>query len=105
MFYSKSYYSKENRRLRSERARHAVSCRKDRQPGYREPAPPIPEKLFSITVKNEVSGKLTTVMFKPGTRRNNFRIEINGEHWKTCGLTKAEGLILQSLGKAVHNGT
>lgn len=103
MLYPKSYYSKENRKLRSDRGRYAVSCRKDRQPENREPRPPEPERYFTISVKNELSRKTTTVVFKPGTRKNNFRIEVDGNHWKTCGLVGAEGFILRSLAKAARN--
>ena len=95
--YPKGYNSPENKRKRSERGRYAVSCRKDRQPENREPIVEPLADLFRITVENFVTGKETVLLFHPGDRSNNVKIDMDGKHWKTCGMVGAEGLILKSL--------
>ena len=97
MLYSKSYYSKENRKIRSDRARHAVSCRKDRRKENTDLIAEEQTHFHTITVKNEISGKVTVVTTHPGTRRNNILIKVDGVEWKTCGMIAAEQLIIRSL--------
>lgn len=98
--YGRGYNSLENKKKRSDAARKAANCRWAAEFADREPRKPRPDKYFTISVKNDITGKTTVVEFKPGTRKNNFRIEIDGKYWKTCGVVGAEGLIFRSLAKA-----
>lgn len=95
--YGKGWNSPENRRKLSEAARRAVNIRWQREFADREPEPEPPSHYHTITVKNEITGKVTVITTHPGGRKNNMRFDVDGKHWKTCGVVKASKKIVDSL--------
>lgn len=94
---SKAYNSPEARKKRSERARKGALAANKAKAEKREPRVEPPADLFRVTVDNLVTGKRTVVTMHPGTRRNNLRIDVDGQPWKTCGMVDASKLIIRSL--------
>jgi hypothetical protein len=91
MLYSKRYNSPEARRKRSERASRAVTARWERyhaEIGQQSPDS-LTEDLFELTFKNLLTGKTEVLLFRPGDRKNNYRIDVNGKYWRTCGFADA----------------
>lgn len=62
------------------------------QPNYHE----IPDPCFEITFTNHASGKITTMVFHPGSRRGRYRIDIDGTPWQECGWSEATAAIRKS---------
>mgnify|MGYP007089981328 CR=1 FL=1 len=85
------------RSKRSERARKGAIATNKIKAAKREPRYFPPDNLFRVTVENLITGKQTVITMHPGTRSNNLRIEVDGQHWKTCGMVAASKLIINSL--------
>jgi hypothetical protein len=62
------------------------------KPDYHE----LPDPLITWQVTNHVSGKVTTMVFHPGSRRGRCRIDINGEPWQECGWSESTVKIRKS---------
>jgi hypothetical protein len=41
---------------------------------------------------------MKTLVYHPGDRSNNFSIDVDGKHWKTCGINES----LELLGKSMY---
>lgn len=61
------------------------------------PEPPV--DLYELTFRNLVTGKTEVLLFHPGPRRNNYRIDVNGKPWRICGFHDALGRIEKSCYK------
>lgn len=83
--------SEYNRKI-SERASRAAIIRWDR---YHEsladqPIPPDPPAdMYRLTFENLMTGKSEILLFHPGPRLNNYRIDVNGQPWRICGFVDA----------------
>lgn len=97
----KRYNSAEQRKKRSARARRAANERWRR---YHESmnGEPVridpPEDMFRLTFENLITGKTDVLLFHPGPRKNNYRIDVNGREWRVCGFNDA----LDSVGKSCY---
>ena len=97
-----SWNSPENKQKRSERASRNATRRWEAYHAQFADDPitlPLPDDMYRLTFSNLMSGKTTTLTFHPGTRRNNYRIDVDGVYWKTTGLVAALRLIEKSLYK------
>lgn len=102
MPYYRKYNSPEERKKRSERASRAVTIRWERhlaEWGQQIPNQPPPEDMFQLTFENLITGKTEVLLFHPGTRKNNYRIDVNGKYWRTCGWADAMERIRKSCYK------
>lgn len=50
---------------------------------------PRPENMYRITVENLMTDEKHVLLFHPGDRMNNYRIDVDGTPWKTAGWSKA----------------
>ncbi len=88
----RKYRSTQAKRERSDRASRAAQARWD---AYHdsladEPIPPDPPAdMYRLTFENLMTGKSEVLTFHPGTRKNNYRIDVNGKPWRVCGFTDA----------------
>lgn len=64
-------------------ARWANNAENTPKPNYHE----LPDPLVTWQVTNHVSGKVTTMVFHPGSRRGRCNVEIDGKFWQECGWT------------------
>lgn len=77
----------------SERGQRAALARWDAyhamiaeiEPARQDP----PADMYRITVENLITGKAEIILFHPGPRINNYRIDVNGKPWRTCGFVDA----------------
>lgn len=97
---SRFYNSPESRKIRSDRARKGAIATNLVKAEKRDLVEIVRDDLFEIVVRNKITGNEIIVEINKGTRSNNFEFIVDGEHWKTCGMARAEGLILASLAKA-----
>ena len=84
--------SAEQKRKRSERASRAAVARWEQYHAQfaNDPIPSDPPAdMFRITFENLMTGRVEVLLFHPGPRRNNYRIDVNGNHWRTCGFVDA----------------
>lgn len=100
MPYYRKYNSPEARRKRSERATSAVNARWDRYHAdvSQQIPDPLPVDLFRLTFENLITGKTEVLLFHPGDRTNNYRIDVNGKYWRTCGFADA----MERVGKGCY---
>jgi hypothetical protein len=96
---SRNYNSPESRKKRSDRARKGAEATNAIKASKRDPYVEPIQDLLELTVRNLVTGKVTVLTYHPGRRRNNMRIEIDGQAWKTCGMVEASKKITESIFK------
>ena len=97
----KRYNSPEQRAKRSEKSRRAANARwkKYHESLTCEPIRiDLPDDLYRFTFENIITGDKQILLFHPGTRKNNYRIDVNGQAWKTCGFSEA----LELIGKSCY---
>jgi hypothetical protein len=94
----RKYRSEEEKRKRSEKASRAACARWDAyhasipRPDYGE----LPVDCFRITVENLIIGKTDVLVFHPAGKSGRYRVDVNGQYWKTCGWTDATVRIRKS---------
>lgn len=101
MLYYKPYNSPEQRKKRSDRASKAATERWRRYHESLKDEPvrgDLPEDLYRLTFENLITGKTEVLVFHPGSRKNNYRIDVNGKEWKVCGFNGA----LDRIGKSCY---
>lgn len=92
----------EEKRKRSEKASRAAEAR---WTAYHaqfadEPIPPDPPAdMYRLTFENLMTGKTEVLLFHPGPRRNNYRVDVNGKAWRVCGFHDALSRIEKSCYK------
>ena len=57
-----------------------------------------PGDIYELRFTNIITGEVKTLLYHPGDRSNNFSIDVNGKHWKTCGINES----LKLLGKSMY---
>lgn len=100
MIYSKHYNSPEQRKKRSDKGSHAANVKWERYHDALACEPireDLPEDLYRLTFENLLVPDKKILLFHPGTRINNFHIDVNGDHWKTCGINEALELLRKSF--------
>lgn len=94
--------SPENKRKRSEKASRAAEARWSAYHALiaDEPiATTPPADMYRLTFENLMTGKIEVMLFHPGTRSNNYRIDLNSKFWRTCGFVDALDRIVRSCYK------
>lgn len=89
--YGKKWNSPENKKKRSEAGRKGALARWGRyhaaladEPVRADP----PADLYRLTFEDLVTGQCEVLLFHP-TGKRQFRIDVNGRYWRTCGWTGA----------------
>lgn len=90
----------EEKRKRSEKESRAAMGRWD---AYHAAIGPQfhdrPADMFRLTFENLMTGRVEILTFHPGPRLNNYRIEVNGIPWRTCGFADAMDRVVKSCYK------
>jgi len=95
----RKYRSEQEKQKRSEKASRAAQARWDTYHAALSDVsypPDLPENCFRITVENLITGKTEVLLFHPGDKSGRYRIDVNGEYWRTCGWTDATVRIRKS---------
>lgn len=98
----RGWNSPENKKKRSEKASRAAEAR---WTAYHaqfagDPVPAdLPDDMYRLTFENLMTGKTEVLVFHPGPRRNNYRVDVNGKPWKTCGFVDAMERVIKSCYK------
>lgn len=92
--------TREQRRIKaSEYGRKGAEARWAKYHAEIEPPtypPELPEDCLRITVDNLVSGKTHIMLFRPGSRRGRFKIDVDSVFWRECGFSEAMERIRKS---------
>lgn len=93
----------EYQRKLSEKGRRAAFARWDAYHAALMATEPVrkapPADMFRLTFENLMSGKTEVLIFHPGPRLNNYRIDVNGQPWRVCGFVDALRRIEKSCAK------
>ena len=90
---------RENKEERSDRARRAVTTRWDRYHeaiGDQQYPVSLPDPYYRLTIENFVTGETHRLVFHPGKKSGNFKIDIDGKPWMVCGWSESLAWIRKS---------
>jgi hypothetical protein len=96
----------EQKAERSERASRAANARWAQYhasltelPDYEDHRP---DDMYRVTVENLMTAETHVLLFHPGPRTDNYRIDVDGRPWRVCGWTGAMARLRRSCVKLLR---